>query len=121
MKKTILFLSLFISGFAVAQTPVAIRNIGVDSTVMLEKRAVVNRIIIDSDLSVVRVEYRIETLSPNNQVVSVSELRSYSRTNLPNDARFDNLRNSAIGVAIKAMVEADLVNYPNLNQEYNPR
>lgn len=55
---------------AMAQTPLVVKSLGVDSTSMLSKRIVVWRVTADYKISKLKTVYTIQTLAPNGVVVN---------------------------------------------------
>ncbi len=116
MKKLFLLLAILTTSFAFGQSPIVTKNIGQDSITGLNQRIEVFQITINSDASLVIVEYRIVTLSPNGTTVVISPSKTFTRFNEPGKMNFDILRASLVGQTIIGMINADLEQYPHLEQ-----
>lgn len=89
-------------------TPIASKSFGIDDFTGLEKALFVFKQTNDAKNETIIMDYDIVLLSPNGKIVSILYSDNYTRYNMPNKNKFDELRQSQIGQAIEALIQNDL-------------
>ena len=98
---------------------IATKDLGVNELTGLSNRIAITALTIDSRNELITVVYSIETISPTGVVVSSIDNNTFVRSNIsavvedgveitPANEKFSQLRNSAVGQMITAMLNADL-------------
>jgi hypothetical protein len=108
-------------------TPIAIKNLPADSTGCTRK-VIVWGININAKSEEIQVIYDLAYIGKDGSIIHyIEENANYRRYNrpvemngeievTPANMKFDELRNSEIGQAITALIENDLLKYPDLTQ-----
>lgn len=103
--------------------PITTKIVNTDVSTGLSRQIWICSLNIDAENSTITIGYKVVLISPTGVVMQVAQSGSFIRTN----ERFEALRNSAIGVGIKQMIEQmdlsrvdfDLSNFPEcLNEGY---
>ena len=121
-------------------TPIATKSLGAHGVTGLNMELRVWSININAKVEWIEVSYEVVQLSPNGSVVCIESTGMYSRFNsdaipgiadvldeegnvsipgkaeIPAKPRFTEYRESQVGLAIAAMVQQTVNNYPNLTQ-----
>ena len=94
-------------------TPIAIKDFGMDSVSGMNKQLIVYGLNINTDTQTIEVNYKIVLVSPTGLQFEQSRY-SYIRDNNTPVMHFDTLQASQIGIGIKSVISNDL----NLIQSY---
>ena len=97
-------------------TPIVTKNLGINTELELEQVLKVWSVDIDAETEIIKVKYKIYTLSPTGIEVAVTPMLEYGRYNHVNNMAFDTWRNSPIGQGITHAINGTLQSYPNLEQ-----
>ena len=91
-------------------------NIGVDSETGLDIELRVKSLIIDASIKKITIRIDKCLVSPTGVELKITETLYYDRYNSEFSNKYDALDSSPIGLAIKQILDLDLLQYPNLNQ-----
>lgn len=90
-------------------TPIAIKDFGIDPEYNLSKKIYIHSLNIDAKREVIMVNYDVVLISSTNKIVSILKPGSYVRLNSTNNNnKFDQLRQSEIGIGITELIEGDM-------------
>ncbi len=108
---------------------IAKKSLGINTSTGLEEQISAYTIFISTLEEKIQVGYKIQSLSPTGVIVSETELKYFNRINQkeqtgigiqgerivvsPENNKFNQLRESEIGLAITSLIASDLDSYPD--------